>query len=201
MYSCHLFLIFSASIRPIPFLSFIVPVFAWNVPLVSLIFWKRSLLIPILLFASISLHWSPRKAFLSLFAVLCNSAFRLIYLSFSPLPLASLLFSAICKASSDNHLAFLHFFFLSMILITASYTVSQTSIHSSSSTLFTRSNGSYSIWRRQWQLTPVLLPGKSHGWRSLVGYSPWGHEESDMTEWLYLHFSLSCIGEGNGNPL
>ena len=49
--------------------------------------------------------------------------------------------------------------------------------------------------------TPVLLPGKSHGWRSLVGCSPWGHEELDMTERLHFHFSLSCIGEGNGNPL
>ena len=48
--------------------------------------------------------------------------------------------------------------------------------------------------RRQWHPTPVLLPGKSHGQRSLVGYSPWGHEESDMTEWLNSHFSLSCIG-------
>ena len=56
-------------------------------------------------------------------------------------------------------------------------------------------------WRRQWHPTPVLLPGKSHGWRSLVGYSPWGHEESDMTERLHFHFSLPCIGEGNGNPL
>ena len=49
--------------------------------------------------------------------------------------------------------------------------------------------------------TPVLLPGESHGRRSLVGCSPWGREESDMTEWLHFHFSLSCIGEGNGNPL
>ena len=47
--------------------------------------------------------------------------------------------------------------------------------------------------------TPVLLPGKSHGRRSLVGCSPWGHWGSDTTE--RLHFSLSCIGEGNGNPL
>ena len=52
--------------------------------------------------------------------------------------------------------------------------------------------------RRQWRPTPVLLPGKSHGQRSLVGCSPWGHEESDTTE--RLQFSLSCIGEGNGNP-
>ena len=55
--------------------------------------------------------------------------------------------------------------------------------------------------RRQWHPTPVLLPGKSHGWRSLVGCSPWGREDSDMTEWLPFHFSLSCIGEGNSNPL
>ena len=54
---------------------------------------------------------------------------------------------------------------------------------------------------RQWHPTPVLLPGKSHGQRSLVGCSPWGHEESDTTEQLDFHFSLSCIGEGNGNSL
>ena len=58
-----------------------------------------------------------------------------------------------------------------------------------------------SHWRRQWQPTPVLLPGKSHGQRSLVGCSPWGRCQSNMTEWLHFHFSLSCIGEGNGNPL
>ena len=41
-------------------------------------------------------------------------------------------------------------------------------------------------WRRKWQSTPVLLPGKSHGQRSLVGYSPWGRKESDTTERLHL---------------
>ena len=51
-----------------------------------------------------------------------------------------------------------------------------------------------------WAFSPVLLPGKSQGRRSLVGCSPWGREESDTTEWLPFHFSLSCIGEGNGNP-
>ena len=55
--------------------------------------------------------------------------------------------------------------------------------------------------RRQWHPTPVLLPGESHGWRSLVGCGPWRRWESDTTEWLHFHFSLSCIGEGNGNPL
>ena len=49
-------------------------------------------------------------------------------------------------------------------------------------------------------LTPIFLPGKSHGRRSLVGCSPWGCYESDTIEWLHFHFSLSCIGEGNGNP-
>ena len=51
------------------------------------------------------------------------------------------------------------------------------------------------------QPIPVLLPGKSHGQRNLVGCSPWGREESDMTKRLHFDFSLSCIGEGNGNPL
>ena len=55
--------------------------------------------------------------------------------------------------------------------------------------------------RRWWHPTPVLLPGKSHGWRSPEGCSPWGRSESDRTEWLHFHFSPSCIGEGNGNPL
>ena len=56
------------------------------------------------------------------------------------------------------------------------------------------------MWRRKWQPTPVLSPGKSHRWRSLVVYSPWGQEELDTTEQLHFHFSLSC-NEGNGNPL
>ena len=59
----------------------------------------------------------------------------------------------------------------------------------------------YLFWRRQWHPTPVLLPGKSHGWESLVGCRLWGCTESDTTERLHFHFSLSCIGEGNGNPL
>ena len=55
--------------------------------------------------------------------------------------------------------------------------------------------------RRQWHPTPVLFPGKSHGRRGLVGCSPRGRYESDTTERFHFHFSLSCIGEGNGNPL
>src|SRR5574339_29310 len=111
VYSCHLFLISSASVRSIPFLSFIEPIFAYNVPLVYLIFLKRSLVFPILLFSSNSLHWSLRKAFLSLLAILWNSAFRCLYFSLSPLLFASLLFTAICKASPDSHFAFFAFLF------------------------------------------------------------------------------------------
>ena len=53
----------------------------------------------------------------------------------------------------------------------------------------------------QWHPTPVLLPGRSHGRRSLVGCSPWGRKEADMTERLHFRFSLSCIIEGTGNSL
>ena len=59
----------------------------------------------------------------------------------------------------------------------------------------------YQSRRRQWQPAPVLLPGKSHGRRSLVGCSPWGHQESETNEQFHFHFSLSCTGDGNGNPL
>ena len=82
MYSYHLFLIFSASVRSLPFNSFIVPIFALNVPLVSLIFLKISLVFPNLFSSYISLHCSLRKAFSSLLAILWYSAFRWVYLSF-----------------------------------------------------------------------------------------------------------------------
>ena len=137
---CHLLLISSASLRSIPFLSSIVPIFAWNVPLVSLIFLNRSLFFPILLFFSISLHWSISKIFLSLPTILWNSAFRCLYLSFSPFPFTSLLFSTICKASSDNYFALLCFIFMGMVLITASHTMLWIPVHNSSGTLSIRAN-------------------------------------------------------------
>ena len=59
----------------------------------------------------------------------------------------------------------------------------------------------WSIAEKAMAPTSVLLPGKPHGRRSLGGCSPWGCEESDTTERLHFHISLSCIGEGNGNPL
>ena len=124
VYSCHLFLISSASVRSIAFLSFIEPIFAWNVPFVSLIFLKSSLVFPILLFFSISLHWSLRKPFflnyylfLLFFGTLHSDAYIFPFL----LCFASLLFTAICKVSSDSHFAFLHFFSMGMVLIPISY--------------------------------------------------------------------------------
>ena len=144
VYFFHMFLpillLSSASVRSIPFLPIIEPIFAWNFPLVSLMFLKRSLVFPILLFSSISLHWLLRKAFLSLLAILWNSAFKWACRSFSPLPFTSLHFAVVWRAYSANHFAFLHVFFLGMVLSPASCTMSWTSIHSSSGTLSIRSN-------------------------------------------------------------
>ena len=135
VYSCHHFLTSSASVRFIPFLSFIEPIFAWmvccdswglqrvghdwatelnwtelawKVPLLSPVFLKKSLVFPILLCPPISLHCSFKKAFLSLLAILWNSAFSYVYLSFLPCLLLCLS-AAICKASSDNHFASCNF--------------------------------------------------------------------------------------------
>ena len=131
VYSCHLFLISSLSVRSLPFLSFIVPILAWNVPLISLIFLTRMLVFIILLISSISLHCSLKKIFLSLFTVIWNSAFSWVYLSLA----FFLLFFPHLFESSDSHFAFLNFFFFGMVLVVASCTMLETSIHSSSSTL------------------------------------------------------------------
>ena len=118
VYSCHLFLIYSASVRSLLFLSFIMPIPACNVPLISPISLKRSLVFPILCFSLLPcIVHLRRPSYLSL--VLWNSAFSWVYLSLSPLLFISLLSSAICKASSDNHFAFLHFFFFEMIKVTS----------------------------------------------------------------------------------
>ena len=130
MYSFHLFLIFSASTRSLLFLSFIVPICGWNIPLISST--RRSLFFLFLLFPSSFMHGSLKKSFLSFHAVLWNSAFSWIYLSLSPLLFASLPSLAIYKASSDNHFAFLLFSFFEMVLFTASCTILRPSNHSSS---------------------------------------------------------------------
>ena len=123
MYSCHLFLISSASIMSLSFLSFIVMIFGWKVPLMFPTFLKRSLVFPLLLFSSLSLYCSLKKAFLSFLGILWNSAFSWVYLSLSPLLFASFLSSVIYKVSSDNQPAFLHFFFFGMVSTTASCSV------------------------------------------------------------------------------
>ena len=135
MYSFFLFWTSPASVRSIPFLSFIEPIVAWNVPLVSLIFLMRSLDFPILLSSSISLHWSLRKALLSLLPFLWNSAFRCLYLSFSPL-----FFSQLFVRPPQTAIFLFLFFFLGMVLIPVSCTMSWTPIHNSSGTLSIRSN-------------------------------------------------------------
>ena len=112
----------------------------WNTPLMFPIFLKGSLVFPLLFLSSIIKHCSLKKAFLSLLAIFWNSVFNWMYLSLSLLLFASLCSSTICKASSDNHFAFLLFFFFGMVLFAASYTILQTSIHSSSGTLLTGSN-------------------------------------------------------------
>ena len=129
MNSCHLFLILSAFVRYTMFLSFILPIFSWNVPVVYPIFLKRTLVFPILFFFSISLHCSLRKAFLSLLAIIWNSAFKWEYLSFSSFAFSFSLFSVIYKASSDSHFAILCFFYLVMVLINASCTLLCISVH------------------------------------------------------------------------
>ena len=99
VHSCHLLLISSASVRSIPFLSFTEPIFTWNIPLLCLIFLRRSSLSHCIVFLYF-FALITEKAFLSLLAILWNSAFKWAYLSFCPLLFTSLLFTAICKASS-----------------------------------------------------------------------------------------------------
>ena len=131
VYSCHLFLISSASIRSLPFLSFLSPSLHEMFEISSL---SHSIVF-LYFFALIT-----EEGFLISPAILWNSAFKWVYLSFSPLLFASLLFTAICKASSDSHFAFFHFFFLWVVLIPVSCTMSHTSIHNSSGTLSVRSS-------------------------------------------------------------
>ena len=116
-------------------LAFRILNLAWNVPLVALIFLKRSLVFHTLLFPSISLHWG-RLSYLSFlfFGMLHSDGYV------SPLLLCVSLLFSICKASSGNHFAFLHFFALGMVLITTSCTMSRSSVYGSSVTLFNRSN-------------------------------------------------------------
>ena len=133
VYSCHIFLISSASVRSIPFLSFVEPTFAWNIPLVSLIFLKRSLVFLILLFSSICAdHWGRLSISPCYFLELCIQMGISVLFSFV---FCFSSFTVTCKASSDSHCAFFAFLYMGMVLIPVSCTMSQTSVHSSSGTL------------------------------------------------------------------
>ena len=133
VYSCHLFEVSSASIRSISFLYFIEPIFGWKVPLLSLIVLKRSLVFLILYFPLFHcIDCWGRLSYLSLlfFGTLHSDAYIFPFLL-----CFLLLFTAICKTSSESHFAFLHFYFWGMVLVPVSCTMSQTSIHCSSGTL------------------------------------------------------------------
>ena len=138
VHSFHRFLISSASTRSLSFLSLIVPTFGQNTPLMFPIFLERLLVFPLLLFSSIIKHCSLKKAFLSLLAIFLNLASNWMCVSLSPLLFPHS--STICKAYSDNHFAFLLFFFFGMVLFTTSCTILRTSVHSFSGTLLTRSS-------------------------------------------------------------
>ena len=135
MYSCHLFIVLSAFVRSIPFLSFIVPILAWNIPLVSLIFLKRFLVFPILLFSSFTLHWSLRKSFLSLHFYSLELCIQMGISFLFAFDFHFSSFHSCCKPSSDSQFAFLHFFFSGIVLIPVSCTMSRTSDHSSTGPL------------------------------------------------------------------
>ena len=138
VYSCHLLISYS-SVRFLPFLSSLVPIFAWNGALISPIFLKSFLVFPIVLFSSISLHCSFKKVFLSLLAILWNSAFSWVYTSLSLLLPFLLLFSSqvLVKPPQTTSLPSCISFFLGIALVTVSCTILQTSVHRSSGTLST----------------------------------------------------------------
>ena len=142
VYSYHLFLISSDSVGSLPFLFFIVSILSRNISLISPTFLKRLLVFPILVFSSISLHCSLKKAFLSLLALLWKSACSWYLFPFLPCLLLFFfpqLFVKPPQATTWN--ACLHFIFFGVVLVTASCTMSLTfSIHSSSGTLSTTSN-------------------------------------------------------------
>ena len=132
VYSCHLFLISLLLLGPYHFCRLSSPslyeMFLWY-----LIFLKRSLVFPILLFSSVCIdRWGRFLISPSYSLKLC---IQLGIFFLFPLFFASHLFTAECKVSSDSHFAFLHFFFLGMVLIPVSCTMSRTSIHSSSGTV------------------------------------------------------------------
>ena len=138
VYSCHLFLISSASVRSILFLSFIVPIFAWNVPFGISSFLKE---FSSLTYSIVFLYFFAFFTLVGFLISPCYSVELYIQMDISFLFSFTFHFSSqlFCKVS-DNHFAFLHFFFLGKVLISASYIILQISVHSSLGTLSIRSN-------------------------------------------------------------
>ena len=135
VYSCHLFLISSASVRSIQFLSFIMLMFAWNVPLVAPEISSLSHSVVFLYFFALI-----AEGFLISSCYSLELCIQMLICFFSPLLFTSLLFTAICKASPDSHFACLHFSSMGMVLIPVSYTMLRTSVYSFSGTLSIRSS-------------------------------------------------------------
>ena len=123
--------------RSSSFLYVTVPIFEWNVPLVSPVFLKRFLVFSICFPLFLFIVHLRRLSYLSL---LFSGILHSVVYIFPFLLCLSPLFLAICKMFSDNHFALLHFFFLGMVLVTASYAMLRTSVHSSLGSLFSRPN-------------------------------------------------------------
>ena len=140
---CHLFLISSTSVRSLRFLSFIEPIFAWNIPLVSLIFLMRSLVFPIMLFPLFLCidPWGKLYLFLLFFGTLHSNGNIFPFL----LCLLLLFFSQLFVRPPQTSICFFHFFSMGMLLIPVSCTMSWTSVHSSSCTLSDQSLKSISL--------------------------------------------------------
>ena len=137
--SCHLFLISSVFVRPIQFLSFIVLIFAGNIPLVSLVFLKRSLVFPILFFPLfLCTDHRGSLSYLSLlfFGTLHANGYNFHFL----LCLSLLFFSQLFIRPPQTTICFFEFLFMRIVLINGSYTMSWMSVHSSLGTLSIRSN-------------------------------------------------------------
>ena len=184
MYCYHLFLISSPSVTSVPFLSFIVPVFAWNVCLASLIFLKRSLVFPILLFSSISFDWSLQVAPLKKQDPLPPFRGSVVSIRGCVQPRTGLL-----RSSALLELGPLP----ALCALPAKQTQELPTCHRRRASFcqcrrlgFDRWVGKIP-WSRKWRPTLLFLPGKFFRQRSLLGYSPQGHKESDMTEWRNTH--------------
>ena len=164
VYYCHLFLISSASVRSRPFLSFIEPICAWNIPLVSLIFLKRLLVFPIVLFSSIYLHWSLMSGSRWM-TTSSRLSVSLRPFLFSSSVYSCHLFFLISSASIRSLLL------LSFIEPFITWNILLISPRRCRRHMFDLWVGKI-LWRKKWQPTSVFLPGKSHGQRIMSSHSP-----------------------------